>query len=106
MDATIKIRRSPDGSSHSLETYTVEVAETATLLDVLDAVKDSKDGSLAYRKSCRITVTNEGKRLVPMFYYHVDYRNYASLPEDVGYFHAYYRQERPARDAILDDVRE
>jgi succinate dehydrogenase / fumarate reductase iron-sulfur subunit len=56
MDATIKIRRSPDGSAHSLETYTVEVAETATLLDVLDAVKDSKDGSLAYRKSCRMAV--------------------------------------------------
>jgi succinate dehydrogenase / fumarate reductase, iron-sulfur subunit len=56
MDATIKIRRSPDGAAHSLETYTVEVAETATLLDVLDAVKDSQDGSLAYRKSCRMAV--------------------------------------------------
>src|ERR1700709_351100 len=56
MDATIKIRRSPDGAAHSLETYTVEVPETATLLDVLDAVKDSKDGSLAYRKSCRMAV--------------------------------------------------
>jgi succinate dehydrogenase / fumarate reductase iron-sulfur subunit len=56
MDATIKIRRSPDGTAGSLETYTVEVAETATLLDVLDAVKDSKDGSLAYRKSCRMAV--------------------------------------------------
>jgi hypothetical protein len=52
---------------------------------------------MPYRKSCRITVTNEGKRLVPMFYYHVDYRKYDSLPEDVGYFHAYYRQERPAQ---------
>ena len=31
-------------------------AETATLLDVLDAVKDSEDGSLAYRKSCRMAV--------------------------------------------------
>jgi succinate dehydrogenase / fumarate reductase iron-sulfur subunit len=56
MDATIKIRRSPDGTAGSLETYTVEVAETATLLDVLDAVKDSQDGSLAYRKSCRMAV--------------------------------------------------
>src|ERR1700709_2319027 len=56
MDATIKIRRSPDGAAHSLETYTVEVPETATLLDVLDAVKDSKDGTLAYRKSCRMAV--------------------------------------------------
>jgi hypothetical protein len=52
---------------------------------------------MPYRKSCRITVTNEGNRMVAMFYYHVDYRNYDSLPEDVGYFHAYYRQERPAR---------
>src|SRR5271167_2266397 len=52
---------------------------------------------MPYRKSCRITVTNEGDRIVPMFYYHVDYRSYASLPSDVAYFHAYYRQERPAR---------
>src|SRR6195952_5878131 len=56
MDATIKARPAPDGGAHSLETYTVEVAETATLLDVLDAVKDRKDGSLAYRKSCRMAV--------------------------------------------------
>ena len=55
----------------------------------------------AHRKSCRVTVTNEGNRMVAMFYYHVDYRRYDSLPEDVGYFHAYYRQERPrARDKI------
>jgi hypothetical protein len=52
---------------------------------------------MPYRKACRITVTNEGNRLVPMFYYQVDYRVYPSLPADIGYFHAYYRQERPAR---------
>jgi hypothetical protein len=52
---------------------------------------------MPYRKSCRVTVSNEGNRMVAMFYYHVDYRRYSSLPEDVGYFHAYYRQERPAR---------
>jgi len=61
---------------------------------------------MPFRKSCRITITNEGKRLLPMFYYHVDYRTYASLPADTGYFHAYYRQERPARSgqnyAFLD----
>jgi succinate dehydrogenase / fumarate reductase iron-sulfur subunit len=56
MDVTLKIRRSPDGQSHSLEQYTVEVADTATLLDVLDAVKDKRDGTLAYRKSCRMAV--------------------------------------------------
>lgn len=52
---------------------------------------------MPYRKSCRITVTNEGRRIAAMFYYHVDYRKYDALPADVGYFHAYYRQERPAR---------
>jgi HEAT repeat protein len=52
---------------------------------------------MPFRKSCRITITNEGKRVLPMFYYHVDYRKYGSLPADTGYFHAYYRQERPAR---------
>jgi hypothetical protein len=52
---------------------------------------------MPFRKSCLITVTNEGHRFVPDFFYHVDYRQYASLPEDIGYFHAYYRQERPAR---------
>lgn len=61
---------------------------------------------MPFQKSCRITITNEGRRLLPMFYYHVDYRTYASLPADIGYFHAYYRQERPAHSgrnyAFLD----
>jgi HEAT repeat protein len=51
---------------------------------------------MPFQKSCRITLTNEGHRVVPMFYYHVDYRRYASLPANLGYLHAYYRQERPA----------
>ena len=51
---------------------------------------------MPYRKSCKITVTNEGNRYVLSYYYHVDYRQYASLPASLGYFHAYYRQERPA----------
>jgi len=40
MEVTLRIRRSPDGASHTTETYTVDVPETATLLDALDAVKD------------------------------------------------------------------
>ncbi|MFN7998072.1 MAG: DUF2961 domain-containing protein [Bryobacteraceae bacterium] len=51
---------------------------------------------MPFRKSCKITATDEGNRPVTMFYYHVDWRQQASLPEDLGYFHAYYRQERPA----------
>src|SRR5579862_77553 len=41
---------------------------------------------MPFQKSCRITITNEGTRFVPFFYYHVDYRSYASLPSDIGYF--------------------
>jgi len=51
---------------------------------------------MPFRKSCRITATDEGNRPVTMFYYHVDWQKHASLPPDVAYFHAYYRQERPA----------
>jgi hypothetical protein len=66
-------------------------------------VRDSSYGrarnsywSMPFRKSCRITVTDEGKRPVTMFYYHVDWQQHPSLPQDVAYFHGYYRQERPA----------
>jgi hypothetical protein len=51
---------------------------------------------MPFHKSCKITVTNEGNRYVRNCYYHVDWRKYQSLPDDIGYFHAYYRQERPA----------
>jgi HEAT repeat protein len=50
---------------------------------------------MPFRKSCRITVTNEGQRRVSSFYYHVDWQKHDSLPEDIGYFHAYYRQADP-----------
>ncbi|HTB12507.1 MAG TPA: DUF2961 domain-containing protein [Bryobacteraceae bacterium] len=52
--------------------------------------------SMPFQKSCRITVTDEGKRPVTMFYYHVDWQKHPSIPEDIAYFHGYYRQERPA----------
>jgi len=52
--------------------------------------------SMPFRKSCRITVTDEGKRPVTMFYYHVDWQRHPTMPADMAYFHGYYRQERPA----------
>ena len=57
MEVTLKIHRYNPETEHSgLETYTVQADETATLLDVLDVVKDEVDGSLSYRKSCRMAV--------------------------------------------------
>jgi succinate dehydrogenase / fumarate reductase, iron-sulfur subunit len=57
VQVTLKIQRyNPETEQGGLETYTVEAPETATLLDVLDVVKDEVDGSLTYRKSCRMAV--------------------------------------------------
>lgn len=50
---------------------------------------------MPFRKSIRITVTNEGRNRVPNLYYHVDWRKMKELPLDVLYFHARYRQELP-----------
>jgi len=40
----------------ALKPYEVDVSDEATLLDTLDAVKDKVDGTLAYRKSCRMMI--------------------------------------------------
>ena len=51
---------------------------------------------MPFRKSCRITVTNEGRRRVANVYFHVDWEKHKALPPDTAYFHARYRQELPA----------
>ena len=56
-------RRAQDLALHSsatgereLKLYEFEAPEWVTLLDCLDIVKDRLDGSLAYRKSCRMMI--------------------------------------------------
>jgi succinate dehydrogenase iron-sulfur subunit len=57
MEFTLKIERyDPDTDQGRLQEFTVDAPETATLLDVLDVVKDTVDGSVTYRKSCRMAV--------------------------------------------------
>lgn len=51
---------------------------------------------MPFRKSCRITVTNEGRHRVTMLYFHVDWSKVPSLPAHTPYFHARYRQSLPA----------
>ena len=51
---------------------------------------------MPFKKSCRITVTNEGRRRVANLYFHVDWSKLPSLPENTPYFHARYRQSLPA----------
>ena len=40
----------------ALREYELDAPEWATLLDCLDIVKDQHDGTLAYRKSCRMMI--------------------------------------------------
>src|SRR3954451_14648947 len=40
----------------ALKEYEFDAPEEATLLDTLDAIKDKQDGTLAYRKSCRMMI--------------------------------------------------
>ena len=62
MEVTLKIERyDPETDERRLESHTVDVLETATLLDVLDVIKDEVDGSLTFRKSFPSSVRNNAK---------------------------------------------
>jgi succinate dehydrogenase / fumarate reductase iron-sulfur subunit len=57
MDVALKIWRfNAETGERELKHYEVEAPEEACLLDVLDIVKDKVDGTLAYRKSCRMMI--------------------------------------------------
>jgi succinate dehydrogenase iron-sulfur subunit len=57
MDVALKIWRfNGETGERELKRYEVEAPEWACLLDVLDIVKDQVDGTLAYRKSCRMMI--------------------------------------------------
>jgi len=51
---------------------------------------------MPFQKHARITLTNEGAKEVPNFYFNIDYRAYSRpLASDLLYFHAQYRQASP-----------
>jgi Protein of unknown function (DUF2961). len=52
---------------------------------------------MPFRKSARITVTNEGEQAIDAFYYNIDWEKHRSLPENIAYFHAQYRQATPTK---------
>ena len=57
MDVKLKIWRYDAASGERvLRDYEIEAPEWACLLDVLDLVKDKVDGTLSYRKSCRMMI--------------------------------------------------
>ncbi|HLM35083.1 MAG TPA: 2Fe-2S iron-sulfur cluster-binding protein, partial [Gaiellaceae bacterium] len=57
MQVGLKIwRYNRETGERELREYEVDAPEEATLLDCLDIVKDRIDGTLAYRKSCRMMI--------------------------------------------------
>jgi succinate dehydrogenase / fumarate reductase iron-sulfur subunit len=57
MQVSIKIwRYDSQTGDRALKQYEIEAPEWVTLLDVLDLIKDQQDGTLAYRKSCRMMI--------------------------------------------------
>src|SRR5437660_11193308 len=57
MEVTLKIWRYDSSTGErALREYEVDAPEWVTLLDVLDLIKDRQDGTLAYRKSCRMMI--------------------------------------------------
>jgi len=57
MEATLRVRRyDPETKKSRFDNFTVTIPVTASVLDALDAIKDTHDGTLSYRKSCRMAV--------------------------------------------------
>ncbi|WP_205512845.1 glycoside hydrolase family 172 protein [Longitalea arenae] len=50
---------------------------------------------MPFRRSAKITITNEGEHAIDAFYYNIDWEKHASLPQNMTYFHAQYRQAIP-----------
>ena len=57
MQVGLKIWRfNARSGERELQEFEIDAPEEATLLDCLDIVKDKHDGTLAYRKSCRMMI--------------------------------------------------
>ena len=50
---------------------------------------------MPFRKSARLTITNEGSLPVGSFYSNIDFQTVPALPDDVLYLHACYNQAAP-----------
>ena len=62
---------------------------------------------MPFRKSARITVTNESDKRCDAFYYYIDWQKHKTLPDNTAYFHAMYRQEYPCvmgQNYLLADI--
>jgi hypothetical protein len=58
--------------------------------------------AMPFRRSGRITATNEGRQMVNAFYVNIDYLLAPALPDDTLYLHAQYRQAAPNEPTTND----
>jgi hypothetical protein len=49
---------------------------------------------MPFRSSARITVTNESKKVVPLFFYDIDITTHPTIADDALYFHAFWSRMR------------
>lgn len=56
MQVLFKVIRQDQTSSPRVQTYTLEVDPSSTILDCLNRIKWEQDGTLAFRKNCRNTI--------------------------------------------------
>ncbi len=50
---------------------------------------------MPFKKSAKITVTSDCTTPIGAFYYNIDWEKHQSLPDEMLYFHAQYRQQTP-----------
>jgi len=58
---------------------------------------------MPYSNGAKLTVENQGSEDAGCFYYYVDYEEHASIPEDMGRFHAWYNQELTGPESDFGD---
>jgi hypothetical protein len=62
---------------------------------------------MPFRKSARITVSNDSDKPCRALFYYIDWQKHESLPADTACFHAMYRQEHPTvmgHNYLLADI--
>jgi hypothetical protein len=62
---------------------------------------------MPFKKSAKITITNEGAQEVGAFFWYVDWQKLPALGDEVATFHCMYRQEYPAvkgRNYLIADI--
>ncbi|MDZ7372682.1 MAG: DUF2961 domain-containing protein [candidate division KSB1 bacterium] len=55
---------------------------------------------MPFRRSARLTITNEGEKMVRAFYYQIDWAKLSHWDKNLAYFHAQYRQAYPCQRVV------